>query len=73
MKKNGRFYIANDDRIPLHAQPENGYTWLGVIERAQREIEEAVQLLNVSYDEAKQWFCVLDENFHEVEEARSAF
>lgn len=72
MKKKGRFYIANHNGIPLHAQPENGYTWLQVIERAQREIEECIKLFGGTFEEHKKAFTVLDSNFHEVKEAQDA-
>ena len=36
-----RYFVSNDDLIPLHEQPSNGYTKLQAIERAQREAHQA--------------------------------
>ena len=73
MKRTGRYFIANENNIPLHAQPENGYTWLQAISRAQREIEECIRLFGGSFDDYKCFFSVLDSSFKEVPEARDCF
>ena len=72
MRKTGRYYIANEDMIPLE-QPENGYTWLQVICRAQREIEECIRLFGGSFGDYKSFFTVLDSKHNEVKEAREHF
>jgi hypothetical protein len=62
-----KYYIANENRIPLHSQPENGYTELQVIARIQREIEECIKLFGGSFKEYKNgYFTILDKNFHDV-------
>lgn len=61
-----RYYIANENGIPYHEQPANGYTKLQVIARAQREIKEYVKLWGGKFSDYKGWFLILDKNFHEV-------
>lgn len=62
-----RYFIANEDNIPLHAQPENGYTELQVIARVHREQAEEKKLFgNNDY----KWH-ILDNKFRrcvEIEE-----
>lgn len=73
MKEKGRFYVADGiTNIPLRAQPENGYTWLQAIERAQREIEECIRLFGGRFQDYKGAYAVLDSNFCEVKEAQNA-
>lgn len=59
-----RYYIANIDNIPLYSQPENGYTKLQVLNRAQRELDECVKLFGKSPKDYTKWFHILDQNFH---------
>lgn len=68
----GRFYIAESNGIPLHAQPEKGYTYLQAIARAQREIKELVKIFGGKFQDYKGEFLILDSNFREVEEAQKA-
>lgn len=63
-----RYYIANDQGIPFHAQPENGYTKLQAIARVQREIKECIELFGGKFSDYKTWFLVYDKNHHEVTE-----
>lgn len=70
-----RYYIANSDNIPLHAQPEKGYTKLQVILRLQREVEEMCNLFGdysnnyiEQFNEYKSYFHILDSDFNEVHE-----
>lgn len=61
-----RYYVANKDGIPFHAQPENGYTKLQAMARIQREIKEDIRLFGGSFDDYKTWYTVLDRNFRDV-------
>lgn len=73
MKKSGRFFVADGrTNIPLHAHPENGYTFLQAIARAQREIEECVKIFGGKFQDYKDGFSILDSNFYEVAEAKDA-
>lgn len=67
-----RYYIANENCIPLRSQPENGYTKLQVIARVQREIEECIKLFGGTFADHKRVFTILDSNFHEVDELYTA-
>lgn len=67
-----RYFVTNDDLIPLHEQPENGYTKLQAIERAQREAEQVCNLFNISINEAVKWFHIIDDNIHYCIELDSA-
>lgn len=67
-----RYFITNDDLIPLHAQPSNGYTKLQAIERAQREAQEETKLFNIPINESVKWFHIVDSNFHYCQELDSA-
>ena len=73
MRKRGRYYIADHNGIPLRCQPENGYTYLQVIARVQRELDECVKLFGGKPQDHKDGFMVLDSKFHEVKEAKDAF
>lgn len=42
-----RYYVTDDDYIPLKSQPNNGYTELQAVERAQREAERSAKLFNL--------------------------
>ena len=68
-----RYYVANSDGLPLSNQQNNGYTYLQVIERVQREIEECVKLFSGEYSDYIEWFEVLDNNFDIVNDAKQAF
>ncbi len=61
-----RYYIANYDNIPFHAQPAKGYTKLQVILQVQLAIKECVKLHGGKFEDYKSWFHILDNNFHEV-------
>lgn len=41
----GRYWVTDDNYIPLSNQPDNGYTKMQAIQRAQREAEQTVKLL----------------------------
>ena len=55
-----RYYVTNDSLIPIYGQPENGYTKLQAIARAQREIDHSVKLFKVSRSECASWFHIID-------------
>ena len=68
-----RYYVVNSDGLPLSNQQYNGYTYMQVIERVQREIEECVKLFGGIYSDYIEWFEVLDNNFDIVNDAKQAF
>lgn len=63
-----RYYVTNEDYIPLHAQPAEGYTKLQAIARAQREVREAANLLGGSASEYTDCFHIVDDNFKQCPE-----
>jgi hypothetical protein len=67
-----RYYIANDDNIPYHAQPAKGYTKLQVILKVQIAIKECVKMYGGKFEDYKSWFHILDSNFNEVHDFDNA-
>lgn len=67
-----RYYVTNDDLIPFHEQPAEGYTKLQAIERAQREVKEAVKLFGGKESDYTSWFHMVDNKFHYHKELDSA-
>lgn len=63
-----RYYVCNHDYIPLHAQPENGYTKLQAIERAQREVYQCVKLFGGKIQDYTGCFHIMDSKFHVLKE-----
>jgi len=59
-----RYFVVNDSMIPLYGQPENGYTKMQAISRAQREVEQCAKMFNISYFECASWFHILDSKMH---------
>ena len=55
-----RYYVTNYDNIPLHNQPESGYTKLQAIERAQREVKECVNLFGGKPQDYTNDFHIMD-------------
>jgi hypothetical protein len=72
IKESLRYYVTDDDYIPLKAQPENGYTQLKAIERAQREAEESARLFGLSVSETAKWYHIMDSNNNIVSELDKA-
>lgn len=64
----GRYYVADDNYIPLREQPDEGYTALKAVERAQREAERAAKMFNEPISETRTWFHILDKNFNSCPE-----
>lgn len=44
-----RYWVTNSDYIPISSQPNDGYTKLGAIQRAQREAEQDVRLFGKKF------------------------
>lgn len=63
-----RYYVTNNDMIPFHAQPPEGYTKLQAIARAQREAEECVKLFGGKESDYTSWFHIVDNKFHHCED-----
>ena len=61
-----RYYIANQDNIPYHAQPENGYTKLQVIDRIHREAHTDASLFGGAYTDHIHDYRVLNSKFDDV-------
>lgn len=64
VKYRGRYFVANEDCIPFGDQPENGYTAMGAVERAQREAERASSMSGEPISETRTWFRILDSDFN---------
>ena len=67
-----RYYVTNEDLIPLHAQPREGYTKLQAIQRAQREVNECVDLFGGRPEDYTSDFHIVDDNFNSCPELDSA-
>jgi hypothetical protein len=63
-----RYYVCNFDNIPLHSQPENGYTKLQAIERAQREVKECVELFGGKESDYTGYLHIMDSKFNVLKE-----
>lgn len=61
-----RYFIANKDNIPYHAQPEKGYTLLQVIAAVHRYAEEDARLFGGKYIDYIHDYNILDNHFHNV-------
>lgn len=67
-----RYFVTNDDLIPLHCQPENGYTEIQAVERAQREAKECSEMFSISINETVKWFHIMDDKMHYVKQLDNA-
>lgn len=67
-----RYFVTNDDMIPLHAQPPEGYTKLQAIARAQREAKECASLFGGKESDYTSYFHIIDSNCHYCKELDSA-
>lgn len=74
MGPSNRYWVTNDDYIPISEQPDEGYTKLGAIERAQREAEWIANSgrWNVSISDAAKLFHIMDSNGNIVHELDNA-
>lgn len=61
-----RYYIATTDNIPYHAQPEEGYTELQLINAIHRYAKEDARIFGGVYTDYIHDYNVLDSNFHDV-------
>lgn len=69
-----RYYVViRQNGIPLHAQPEDGYTRLQAICRVQREAEHDKKLFDMTWQEATSGYDIVDTNFKVDYDAREAF
>lgn len=67
-----RYFVTDDDYIPLSNQPNNGYTKMQAIQRAQREAEEAAKLFGLDISDTVKWYHIMDSNnniCHELDNA----
>ena len=69
-----RYWVTDDDYIPLHDQPEKGYTKNQAISRAQREAERLTgfKRFNLSMKDAVKYFHIMDSDgkiCHELDNA----
>ena len=61
-----RYYIANRDNIPYHAQPAEGYTKLQVIAAVQRYAKEDADIFGGAYTDYIHDYNILNDHFREV-------
>lgn len=67
-----RYYVADNNFIPLHEQPDNGYTKLQAVSRAQREAERDCKVFGISMNEAVKYYHIMDNKMnycHELDNA----
>jgi hypothetical protein len=62
LKEGLRYFVTDDDYIPLREQPNEGYTELQAVERAQREAERSAKLFNLKVSETAKWYHIMDSN-----------
>lgn len=67
-----RYYISDNNGIPLSNQPKNGYTKLEAIERVQRECEVCVSLFGGKIQDYTNDFYIMDNNFKIHSELQNA-
>ena len=66
------YFVTNEDFIPLHAQPEQGYTKLQAIARAQREVNRCAELFGGTPADYVSDFHIVDNNFNHCPELDTA-
>ena len=67
-----RYYVTDSDLIPLRGQPDEGYTKLQAINRAQREVEECAKLFGGKPEEYVSEVHIVDTNYNYCVELDSA-
>lgn len=67
-----RYFVTNENLIPLYAQPPEGYTKLKAIERAKREIIECTSLFGGTESDYTTFFHIVDNNFNYCQELDAA-
>lgn len=67
-----RYYVTDENLIPFHEQPADGYTKLEAIERAQREVKECAKLFGGKESDYTSWFHIVDNKFNWCDELDSA-
>lgn len=67
-----RYFVTDDNLIPLYAQPAEGYTKLKAIERAQREVKECASLFGGTESDYTTFFHIVDSNFNYCQELDTA-
>lgn len=72
MGPSNRYWVTDDDYIPLSNQPEEGYTQNQVILRAQREAEELSRLFHQPVSKMVKYFHIMDSDGNIVHELDSA-
>ena len=58
----GRYWVTDDDYIPLPEQPNDGYTENQAILRAQREAEQLAKLFKEPISKTAKMFHIMDYN-----------
>lgn len=61
-KKSKRYWVTNDNYIPISGQPNEGYTEMGAVLRAQREVERDIKMFGITLQEAKSAYHIMDCN-----------
>lgn len=64
MTKNPRFYVVDDNYIPVRSNLEYGYTLQGAIAQAVGEARCSSEILNLPFSVTSKWFHICDANFH---------
>lgn len=63
-KYSKRYFVTDDDFIPLRNQPERGYTSLQAVERAQREASQDAKFFNISVSDAAKYYHIVDDELN---------
>jgi hypothetical protein len=67
-----RYWVTDDNYIPIASQPNEGYTQLQAIQRAQREAEQDSKLFKMSMGDAVKFYHIIDSNGNICHELDSA-
>ena len=60
----GRYYVGDENGIPFREQPDEGYSAIKAVERAQREAERASKMYGEPISETRTWYTILDKDMN---------
>jgi hypothetical protein len=64
MSQNSRYYVVDDNYIPLRSNPDNGLTLEGAIVQAIGEAICSSKILRLSLLVTSKWYHICDTDFH---------
>lgn len=70
--KSARYFVTDENFVPLSSQPSDGYTKLQAIDRAQREVDQCVKLFGGEPADYAPTFHIVDDYMQYCEDLDSA-